>query len=215
MKHKYKSYWRKSGLKGKWGDVYLDHLRSFKPKHFLEIGVFCGVNARNTCECLNQIHGNDFSYLGIDLFGGQKKRIDDEIEPTFLKNQNFSNPLKKIFYNYILRENLNSLQSNQKFLNKYRNNVKFVAGDTNTVLQSIDISKIDYAFVDGGHSYHTVINDLNILYKNLKGKNKVILCDDYGEESYIKEVKNAIDDFSKKNNIPIKIISKRFAELIF
>ena len=87
--------------------------------------------------------------------------------------------------------------------------------DTNTVLQSIDISKIDYAFVDGGHSYHTVINDLNILYKNLKGKNKVILCDDYGTESYIKEVKNAIDDFSKKNNIPIKIISKRFAELIF
>ena len=28
-----------------------------------------------------------------------RKRIDDEIEPTFLKNQNFSNPLKKIFYN--------------------------------------------------------------------------------------------------------------------
>ena len=60
-----------------------------------------------------------------------------------------------------------------------------------------------------------MINDLKILYKNLKGKNKVILCDDYGEESYIKEVKNAIDDFSKKNNIQIKIISKRFAELIF
>ena len=137
------------------------------------------------------------------------------LKPSFLKDQNFSNPLKKIFYNYILRENLNSLKSNQKFLSKFKNNVKLVAGDTNTILKTIDISKIDYAFVDGGHSYHTVINDLNILYENLKGKNKVILCDDYGEESYIKEVKNAIDDFSNKNNIPIKIISNRFAELIF
>lgn len=215
MKKKYKSYWRKSGLKGKWGNIYLNHVISFKPKHFLEIGVFCGVNARNTCELLYQLHGNDFSYLGIDLFGGQKKTNDDEIEPSFLKDQNFSNPLKKIFYNYILRENLNSLKSNQKFLSKFKNNVKLVAGDTNTILKTIDISKIDYAFVDGGHSYHTVINDLNILYENLKGKNKVILCDDYGEESYIKEVKNAIDDFSNKNNIPIKIISNRFAELIF
>ena len=29
----------------------------------------------------------------------------DEIEPTFLKDQNFSNPLKNLYYNYILKEN--------------------------------------------------------------------------------------------------------------
>ena len=95
MKNKYKSYWRKSGLKGKWGEIYLNHLDQIKPKNFLEIGVFCGVTARNTCEYLNEIHGNTFSYIGIDLFGGKKEAVSDEIEPTFLQKQNFSNPLKK------------------------------------------------------------------------------------------------------------------------
>ena len=82
------------------------------------------------------------------------------------------------------------------------------------MLKSIDLNHIDYVFLDGGHSYQTVINDLEILFRNLKGKNKVVLCDDYGKASFIKEVKNAIDDFSEKNNIQIKIISNRFAELI-
>ena len=114
----------------------------------------------------------------------------NSIEPTFLQKQNFSNPLKKIYYNYIIKENLNSIKSNQKFLKKFKNNIKLIAGDTNIVLKSIDLSNIDYVFLDGGHSYQTVINDLEILFKNLKGKNKVVLCDDYGKESFIKERQN-------------------------
>ena len=211
---KYKSYWRKTGLKGKWGDIYLNHLNTFKPKNFLEIGVFCGVTARNTCEYLNKLHGNSFSYIGIDLFGGDKKSLIDEIEPNFLKNQTFSNPLKNLYYNYIKKENLNSIESNQNLLKKFKKNVKLIAGDTNEVLKKTDISDVDYIFLDGGHSYNTVINDLNTIYEVLKGKNKVILCDDYGAESLIQDVKNAVDDFSDKNNIRIKIIENRFAELI-
>jgi hypothetical protein len=34
----------------------------------LEIGVFHGVTARNVCELLHKIHGNDFNYIGLDLF---------------------------------------------------------------------------------------------------------------------------------------------------
>jgi hypothetical protein len=60
-----------------------------------------------------------------------------------------------------------------------------------------------------------VINDLSILFEKMKGKNKVVLCDDYGEASFIQEVKNAIDDFSNKNNIKVNKIENRFAELIF
>ena len=81
-------------------------------------------------------------------------------------------------------------------------------------MKKTDISDVDYIFLDGGHSYNTVINDLNTIYEVLKGKNKVILCDDYGAESLIQDVKNAVDDFSDKNNIRIKIIENRFAELI-
>ena len=215
MSLKYKGYWRKSGIKGKWGNIYLERISFHKPKNFLEIGVFCGVTARNTCDLLNHINGNNFNYTGIDLFGGVKNTSTDEIEPKFLLNQKFSNPFKNIYYNLLLRENLNSISSVQKFLTKYKNNIKLIAGDTNFVLSSIDLSKIDFIFLDGGHSYETVTNDLEILYKSLIGKKTVVLCDDYGDESYIKEVKNAINDFVKKNNLHFELIENRFAELIF
>jgi len=192
---KYKSYWRKSGLKGKWGDIYLSRLEKYKPKNILEIGVFCGVTARNNCDFLNKIHGKKFSYTGIDLFGSDKKSLINEIEPKFLKDQKFSNPLKNIFYNYILKEKLNKR-------------------DTNIELKKINLSDIDFVFIDGGHSYETVINDLETLYKSLKGKNTILLCDDYGSASYISDVKKAIDHFTKTNNLSIELIKDRFAEII-
>ena len=215
MNLSYKSYWRKTGLKGKWGNIFLQRLSTYNPKNVLEIGVFCGVTARNTCDLLEKINGKDFSYIGVDLFGSDQSETKDEIEPTFLKDQKFSNPLKNIYYNYILRENLNSIESVSKLLKKYSSNIKLIAGDTNKVLKEINLQNIDFVFLDGGHSYQTVTSDLSILYENMRGKNKVILCDDYGEASFIQEVKNAIDDFSNKNNIKINTIENRFAELIF
>ena len=55
----------------------------------------------------------------------------------FLKDQKFSNPLKNIYYNYILKENLNSIKSVSKLLKKYSDNIKLIAGDTNTVLKEL------------------------------------------------------------------------------
>ena len=214
MSLNYKTFWRKSGLKGKWGNVYLNQLKKYKPKIFLEIGVFCGVTARNTCDYLFQIHGEDFSYTGVDLFGNPKKSTDDEIEPQFLKDQKFSNPLKNFYYNFIVKENLNSLDSVKNLLKKYENNINLIAGDSNTALNQLNLETIDFVFIDGGHSYKTVMNDLNNLYQNLKGKNKVLLCDDYGKASYIPEVEKAINDFTKEQNLNIKVIEDRFAEII-
>jgi hypothetical protein len=211
----YKNYWRKTGLKGKWGNIFLKILSNHNPKNVLEIGVFCGVTARNICDLLYIKNNNDFNYIGVDLFGSDQVKQKDEIEPIFLKNQKFSNPLKNVYYNYILKENLNSLASVENLLKKYSQNIKLIAGDTNEKLKEIDLKNIDFTFLDGGHSYQTVISDLSILYENMKGKNKVVLCDDYGEASFIPEVKNAIDDFSNKNNIKVKLIENRFAELIF
>ena len=214
MKLNYKTYWRKTGLKGKWGNIYLERIFHHKPKNFLEIGVFCGVTARNTCDFLKEINGESFNYIGIDLFGGEKNNSIDEIEPKFLLNQKFSNPLKNIYYNLILRENLNSLKSVQKLLKKYNNNIKLIAGDTNSVLKEIDLKDIDFVFLDGGHSYQTVYNDLTNLYEHMKDKKKVILCDDYGSESYIPEVEKAINDFTKQKNLRLNLIENRFAEII-
>ena len=214
MNLNYKSYWRKTGLKGKWGNIFLQRLLTYNPKNVLEIGVFCGVTARNTCDLLDKINGKDFTYVGVDLFGSDQSEKKDEIEPTFLKDQKFSNPLKNIYYNYILRENLNSIDSVSKLLKKYSDNIKLIAGDTNTVLKELDLQNIDFTFLDGGHSYQTVINDLTTLYGSMKDKKKVILCDDYGKESYIPEVEKAINDFTKQNNLELNIIENRFAEII-
>ena len=214
MTLKYKSYWRKSGLKSKWGNIFLERLLSHNPKNVLEIGVFCGVTARNICDFLYKTNGNSFNYIGIDLFGSRKSDTKDEIEPSFLKDQKFSNPLKNIYYNYILKENLNSIESVEKLLIRYKTNIKLFAGDTNKILKEIDLRNIDFTFLDGGHSYQTVINDLTILYGNMKGQKKIILCDDYGKESYIPEVEKAINDFTKQNNLELNIIENRFAEII-
>ena len=214
MNFNYKSYWRKSGLKGKWGNIFLERLSKHNPKNVLEIGVFCGVTARNICDLLYKKNNNNFNYIGVDLFGSDQNEKKDEIKPTFLKDQKFSNPLKNIYYNYILKENLNSIKSINQLLKKYNNNTKLIAGDTNKVLKEIDLQNIDFVFLDGGHSYQTVINDLTILYDNMKNKKKIIFCDDYGKESYIPEVEKAINDFTNKNNLKINLIKNRFAEIV-
>jgi len=210
LNFKFKKYWRKTGLNEEWGNTLIQIILEKKPKHFLEIGVFCGVTSRNICEVLNAIHSGDFLYLGFDLFGEKLNQEQYEIQPEYIKNQKFSNPLKHIYYNIILRENLNSKKSIEKFLSKFKKNIILIPGDTNKTLENNDLSKIDFAFIDGGHSYDTTYNDLSILYSFMKNKKKTIVCDDYIDASYITEVKKAVDDFVKKNNLKFQVIKGKF-----
>jgi predicted O-methyltransferase YrrM len=214
LSFKFKKYWRKAGLDTEWGNILLQLISEKKPKHFLEIGVFCGVTSRNICEALNTIHHGDFSYLGFDLFGEKLNQTDNEIEPEYVKNQKFSNPLKNFYYNIVLKENLNSKESIEKFLSKFRGNIKLIKGDTNKTLQQNNLTNIDFAFIDGGHSYKTTYNDLSTLYSSMKSKGKTIVCDDYMDASYIVEVKKAVDDFVSKNNLKIEVIKNKFALIL-
>ncbi len=214
MQYRFKKYWRKTGLNEEWGSILLNLIIEKKPKHFLEIGVFCGVTSRNVCELLNKIHKGDFSYTGVDLFGEKILSQKNESEPEYIKNQKFSNPLKHLYYNILLKENLNSIESVEKFLKKFKKNIHLIKGDTNKVLKKVDLSNIDFALIDGGHSYKTVLNDLNILFSFMKKKSKTILCDDYIDASYITEVKTAVDDFVKNNHLKMRIIKGKFALII-
>ena len=211
MNIKFKKYWRKTGLNKEWGNVLLKIISEKKPKHFLEIGVFCGVTSRNICETLNNIHDGDFSYTGFDLFGEKSEQQLSEIEPEYIKSQKFSNPFKHVFYNLLLKENLNSMESIEKFLKKFKKKINLVKGDTNKTLKLADLSKIDFAFIDGGHSYETTYNDLSTLYFSMRNKSKTIVCDDYNDATYIVEVKKAVDDFVKKNNLNLQVIKGKFA----
>ena len=104
----YKKYYRKTSLKQKGvGSFFLEEIAKKKPKFFLEIGVFHGVTARNVCELLSNIHGNDYKYVGLDLFEESDENKDEVIPNTTFS----SNPLKQFYYKYIKRQNPYSLEA--------------------------------------------------------------------------------------------------------
>jgi len=205
----YKKYYRKTSLKQKGvGSFFLDEVFKKKPKNFLEIGVFHGVTARNVCELLFNLHGKNFNYIGLDLFE-ESNENKDEVIP----NTNFSsNPIKQFYYKYIKRQNPYSLEAVEELLDKFKNNIHLIKGNSNKVLNKIDMSKIDYVFLDGGHEYNTVLNDLNCCSEVIKN-NGTVLCDDY-DLLQAPGVKKAIDEFVKKNNFSCSIICNgRFAKI--
>ena len=205
---KYRRYFRKTSLKQKGvGDFFLNEILTKKPKFFLEIGVFHGVTARNVCELLYQIHGNDFQYIGLDLF-----EMTSENTSEVIPNTEFSNPLKKFYFKFIKRQDPYSISAVQDLLKKFKNNVNLIKGNSNIILKKIDMSKIDFVFLDGGHNYETVLNDLNCCNEVVKN-NGVILCDDY-DLTYAPGIKKAIDKFVVENSFNCEIIcNNRFAKI--
>jgi predicted O-methyltransferase YrrM len=203
---KYKKYFRKSSFKQKGvGDFFLNEISIKKPKLFLEVGVFHGVTARNVCELLYKIHGNDFKYIGLDLFE-ENSENKDEVIP----NTKFSNFLKTIYFNYIKKQKPYTKEAVEDLLKKFKDNVSLIKGNSNNVLKKIDMTQIDYVFLDGGHEYSTVMNDLNCCIEVIN-KNGTILCDDY-DLTYAPGVKKAIDEFTSINNFNSRIIcNERFA----
>ncbi len=203
---KYKKYFRKTSLKQKGvGDFFLQEIHKKKPKFFLEIGVFHGVTARNICELLNFIHNGQFKYIGIDLFDEKK---DHEIIPS----KNFLNPLKKIYFKYILKKNPYTIEAVENLLSKFKSKINLIKGDTNEILKKINLENVDYVFLDGGHDYKTVKNDLNFC-KKILDNNGTVLCDDYNL-SYAPGVKKAVDEFVKHNNYNCEFLwNFRFAKI--
>ena len=189
------------------GDFFLEEVKSKRPKIFLEVGVFHGVTARNICELLYKIHKDDFKYIGLDLF-----EESEENKSEVIPNTNFSNPLKNIYFKYIKKQNPYSKEAVEDLLKKFQNNINLIKGNSNLVLKKIDMSKVDYVFLDGGHAYETVKNDLECCLEVINS-NGTILCDDYNF-GHLPDVKNAIDEFVKKNNLNCHILfHERFARI--
>ena len=205
---KYKKYWRKTSFKQKGvGDFFLKHINEKKPKNFLEIGVFHGVTSRNVCDLLNSIHGMNFKFTGIDIFTTETDLVKDE----FIPKTKFSNPLKTIYYKYLVRLDPYSPESVKKLLKKYKKNISIIKGNSNKILAEMTSEKFDYVFLDGGHKYETVLKDLKFLTKIIEN-NGVILCDDY-DLTYAPGVKKAIDEYVLLNNFNLRILCSRFAEI--
>ncbi len=204
----YKKYFRKTSLKQKGvGNFFLKEVANKNPKVFLEVGVFHGVTARNVCELLREMHGEDFKYVGLDLF-----EETSENQSEVIPNTKFSNPIKNLYFNFIKKQHPYSLQAVEDLLKKFKNNVSLIKGNSNNILKKIDMSKIDYVFLDGGHDYLTVKNDLYCC-KEVIVNGGTVLCDDY-DLSYAPGVKKAIDEFVSINSFKCSIIcNDRFAKI--
>lgn len=205
---KFKKYWRKTSFKkSEDGDYLLEHIKKRNPKNFLEIGVFHGVSSRNICELLFLLHGNDFKFTGIDLFPNEPDSISKN---EYIPETKFRNPFKTIYFNYIIRLDPYSIQSVVKLLKKFEKNIDIIKGNSNEILKK-NLSKFDYVFLDGGHEYKTVKNDLMNLTQVINNGG-VILCDDY-DLSYAYGIKKAVDEYVNEKNFNLRILNSRFAEI--
>tara|TARA_B100001093_G_C26802385_1_gene1004006 strand:+ start:599 stop:1225 length:627 start_codon:yes stop_codon:yes gene_type:complete len=192
---KYKNFFRKSSFKkdSHNAEIFINLIYKYQPKNFLEVGVLEGVTAKNVCDLLYKIYGNDFKYFGIDLFGID---IEDNNTKEFTPISNkYSNPLKYFYHKFFLRKEPNSIDGVKHLLKKYATSVNLYKGYSQHFLNIIDLSSIDFCFLDGGHSYNTVKEDLLIILQHIK-KNSYILIDDYNQPAY--GVKKAVDEIKNK-----------------
>ena len=100
----FKYYFRKSSFKKdiESANILLNEIENYKPKNFLEVGVFQGVTSRNVCEKLNISNNGNFSFHGIDIFEDSNNNIDNK-EMTH-KHSKLSNPFKHLLFNIILKK---------------------------------------------------------------------------------------------------------------
>ena len=208
---KFKYYLRKSSFKKdkNSAEFLMNEIIKYRPKNFLEVGVFQGVTSRNVCEKLYELHKSDFRYYGVDIFEDSTEEFD--LKESTVKHNKISNPFKHFLFNIILKQNLNSMESVSKLLKKFKNNTQLIKGLSHDALKKINISEIDFIFLDGGHAYETVREDLEIILKDIK-KNMVIICDDYDQEGYgvkkaVDELKNRVTDIINLNGRLVKIIT--------
>ena len=120
--------------------------------------------------------------------------------------------MKQLYFKYIKRQNPYSLEAVKDLLKKFEKNIELIKGNSNQILRKVDMSKIDYVFLDGGHDYQTVKNDLENC-KSVINNNGTVLCDDYNL-SYAPGVKKAIDEFLKNYNFKCDLLqNNRFARI--
>ena len=169
-------------------------------------------NKQESSELLLQRISSGLKTLGICVGMQMLFEKSEENKSEIIPNTNFSNPFKQIYFKYIIRQDPYSLEAVEDLLKKFKKNVHLIKGNSNSVLKKIDMSKVDYVFLDGGHDYNTVKNDLNCCSEVIDN-NGTILCDDYNL-AYAPGVKKAIDEYVENNNYKCEILRNyRFAKI--
>ena len=128
----------------------------YKPKNILEIGVYNGRRSIQMIEAA-KIFKNNVEYYGFDLF--------EDLSPKMLKNEASKKPM--------------AITKIKKLLAGHEK-IFLYKGFTNKTLKKFisEKKKIDFIFIDGGHSVETIKDDYINSVKSAS-KKSVIVFDDY------------------------------------
>lgn len=142
----------------------------YRPKTILEIGVFNGVRSKQLIECA-KIFNRKIIFYGFDLFDimiGDKNLKKYEASKFPLTKKNIKQKLLKINDKNFLFQGF-SKTTLKKFLRKKK--------------------KIDFIFIDGGHSVDTIRSDWKYV-KQMMDDKSIVIFDDYyyGIKNKIKEI---------------------------
>ena len=83
----------------------------------------------------------------------------------------------------------------------------FIQGFTKHILPKIGVSRINFAFLDGAHSYKDVMFEFNAISKRQKNGD-IIVFDDCNKKHFPGIVK-AVNDIEKKMNYSVKLIRNK------
>ena len=151
-----------------------------KPKSILEIGVYKGKRSSEMID-LAQSLNKKIQFYGFDLF---EKITKKKIILEFSKNPSSKKEILKML--------------SQSFP---KSKIKLIKGNTITTLKRFKTKKkIDFIFVDGGHSVKTIKKDWQNV-KNLINKKSIVIFDDYyGDDKISRKFgsKQIIDNLEKK-----------------
>ncbi len=143
--------------------IYLT-LLSLRPRTILEIGVYRGIRSYEMISLASDLNSS-IKYYGFDLFEKiSKKKINLELSKQPLSKKE-------------IEEKLNNFKNTK---------VKLISGDTRVTLKKFIKSKkkVDFIFIDGGHSVKTILSD----WKNVKkimSKKSIVIFDDYYSDTEI------------------------------
>lgn len=155
-------------------DELLNLILSYKNINWIELGVFRGVNAK-------------YVFENYDI---KKMYLIDPYVPLDYLQQYFGteeiqNESKKIAKNNLI---------------KYNEKCIWLEDFSENIHGEISNESADIIYIDGNHSFETVLSDLQLYYPKIKSGG-LIIGDDYNEGGVAK----AIEVFSKEKNISYNI----------
>lgn len=131
-------------------------------KTIMEIGTYNGIHACQMIKTASIFHPiNQIEYYGFDLF---EKQTDEDFQKEFSKRATPYNEVKQR-------------------LDKTGANIHLYIGYSKDTLpqflqEHTPLPKIDFVFIDGGHSFETIESDWNYV-KEIMNPDTIVVFDDY------------------------------------